>query len=185
MCESDCDLSYLDKFTKFLKETSNKMRYAVVLERVAQFFTRAVAELRCELRKCGCEYFSASDASWKNVLKELHRLTKYLRDNKFQDLEILYENPTVINDIEARAIFSTIMIMITNINIFSLDFLKFARDFDMFPEKHDLIKQYITLIKENMVTISERHRGIALEKYFVGTERSRVINRLSNSFSLF
>ena len=184
-----CDYSFLDNFTEFLKKTSNKMRYAVVLQRVAWFFTEAAWRVQSK-RRCLCEYFDTSYASydsWKNMLKELHGLTKYLRDGKFQDLEILYENPTEINGMKVCDIYSTIMTMIVNIIILSRAFLKETRECERedYPRTYILFNQYISLIKENMLMISVRHRSIALEKYFKGSERSRVINRLSNSFGLF
>ena len=182
-----CDESNFDNVTKYLKKTSNKMGYAEVLQRVAQFFIVPAAKMRSKRMTCFWDYFEASYDSWEDLLKELHRLTKYLRDNEFQDLKIFYDDPTEINALKACAIYSTMITMISNINFFSEAFLSVINK-EEYRQEYDhrriLVEQYNSLIKENMIMITVRHRSIALEKYFVGTERSRVIHRLSNSFGL-
>ena len=179
MCERT-NLTYLDDFSSFLKTTTAKMSFVKVVYRVSIFLTDANSDLG-EHKGCGCRYFRASYPSWKNLLEELHRLTAYLRDSEFPDLEILYENPTERNAMKAAAIYMTLRAIITNIDRFSFYVLK---EFEHLRAEHILINNYMSMIKENLISIAARHHSNAQESHFEGTETSRVINMLSGGFDM-
>ena len=180
MCDH-CDVAYLDNFSTFLKTTSAKMSFAKVVDRVAKFFTDAIVNFGRRHQCDVCNYFEPSYPSWKNLLKELHRLTAYLRDSEFPDLEILYENPTERNAMKAAAIYMTLRAIITNIDRFSFYVLK---EFEHLRAEHILINNYMSMIKENLISIAARHHSNAQESHFEGTKTSRVINMLSGGFDM-
>ena len=182
-----CDAAAIQDYATSFKESTGRTEpLKTVLERLAKFFRFAVADFR-EPEQCICEYSDASLPAWEKLLTTMYRIVRHLRDNAFDELQILYEDPSENNAVKACVIYSIMVTMLDSISDFQ--FFLFERLLYFHRSKYHLIERYIMLIKESLVIISSNHRSICLEKYekYFGnrsTDRSRIIDCVTNTFGL-
>ena len=168
MCDGDSHHeNYIQDFANYFYASTavtynDTESYTPFLKSLADFFHDSVEDLSDPtLFLCG--YSRAPCSAWRRLLTMMWEIIRYLRDNQFNELEILYEVPSENNAIKASAIYYNMVKMLTDIEAFEFFLSKKSSSFDL--STYNMVERHIHLIKRCVVMISSKHRSICLEKY--------------------